>query len=267
MLKQWQIDAWKSLDDWDQLEFTSPSEGANQKKQQLLEMARNGEPKPIQGKHPLGRVLCFYTNPNNSMYDYEFDKQIRKLTPDWFINTVDENKQKLLEMARNGDKKPSQKTHQLGWVLWAYTNPNNSMYDYEFDKQVRKLRPDWFINTVDEKKQQLLDMARNGEPRPNKKHPLGAMLGHYTNPNNSMYDYEFDKQIRKLRPDWFVLKSEIATQKRQQLLEIARNGKPRPNQKHPLVHVLGHYTSPSSKCYNAEFDKQIRKLRPDWFKK
>lgn len=35
------------------------------------------------------------------------------------------------------------------------------------------------------KKQQLLKMARNGDPRP------------------SHYDPEFDNQIRKLRPDWF----------------------------------------------------------------
>ena len=44
MLKH-QINAWKALDGWDEINIISPSESAAQKKQELLEMARNGEPK------------------------------------------------------------------------------------------------------------------------------------------------------------------------------------------------------------------------------
>lgn len=271
MLDKAKLRLLEKLDDWDQLEFVSSSEGANQKKQQLLEMARNGELRPNKRKHPLGQVLGFYTNPNSECYDVEFDNQIRKLRPDWFIfrsDVANQKKQQFLEMACNGESRPHYTKHPLGYVLYSYTNPKRESYDPEFDKQIRKLRPDWFISIyeiADHKKQQLLEMARNGEPRPNQKQPLGVVLSFYTNPKNESYNDEFDKQIRKLRPDWFVSPSDGVIQNKQQLLEMAHNGEPRPNKKHPLGNVLGFYTNPNSKSYDAEFDKQIRNLRPDWF--
>lgn len=58
------------------------------------------------------------------------------------------------------------------------------------------------MNSADENKKELLEMKR-GAPRPNKrKHPLGQVLVHYTNPGDC-YDKEFDEEIRKRQPDWF----------------------------------------------------------------
>jgi hypothetical protein len=246
--------------------FISKSDIAKEKKKQLLEMAKNGDSKPIPDKHPLGQVLGCYTNPNSQTYDKEFSEEIRLLRSDWFVNTASENKKQLLEMAKNGEPKPVYKKHPLGQVFGCYANSNRRSFDPEFFKEIKKVRPDWLIgksDIIDEKKKQLLEMAKNGEPRPvYKKHPLATSLFHYTNPNSQTYDPEFDKKIRRLAPDWFV---NTANEKKKQLLEMAKNGEPRPvYKKHPLGQVLGFYTNPGS-CYDLEFDKEIRKVAPNWF--
>ncbi len=242
---------------------------SKQAKQQLLEIARNGENKPLKGEHPLGIRLGSYTYPSSSCYDPVFDKEIRELRPDWFPDTAKEAKQQLLEMAHNGEGRPVAQKHPLGYKLCNYTNPNASSYDPEFDKEIRELRPDWFANTADLSKQQLLEMARNGEARPTAgKHPLGEKICAYTSPNSQVYDSVFAKEIRELRPDWFVLASTLAKAlAKQQLLEMARNGEARPIiDKHPLGTKLSRYTNVSSgNQYDPKFDKEIRELRPDWF--
>ncbi len=238
----------------------------NQTKQQLLEMARNGEDRPVQKNHSLATKLCNYTNPNIRGYEPEFDKEIRALRPDWFYNPS-QTKQQLLEMARNGEDRPVAGKHPLGYRLSSYITQGHNNYDAKFDKKIRKLRPDWFPYNPSQTKQQLLEMARNGEGRPIvRKHPLGSKLCCYTNSNNGSYDPKFDREIRELRPDWFVNTADIA---KQQLLEMARSGKDRPAAgKHPLGHKLHKYTNPNKRdCYDQKFDKEIRTLRPDWFKR
>jgi len=233
----------------------------------VLEMARNGEQRPNQ-KTTLGRALCCYTNLSRSSYDEEFTKQLMELAPSW-IDKVKQKKKELLEMARNGEPRPNQKT-TLGRALCCYTNLSSSSYDEEFTKQLMELRPDWFIGQSDivkQKKQQLLEMARNGEPKPHRKTTLGSALSSYTNPSSPCYDEEFTKQLMELAPSWFIGQSDIAKQNKEQLLEMARNDKPRPTQKTKLGSALCRYSNPSSGCYDPEFTKQIMELRPDWFKR
>jgi hypothetical protein len=148
-------------------------------------------------------------------------------------------KEKILEMAKNGEPRPIHKNHHLGSILGHYINQNEKYYDADFDKQLRSIRPDWFISRSDianQKKQQLLEIAKNREPKPHKKkHSLGVALAKYINPKNACYDQKFAKQIKSLRPDWFVSQSDISNQKKQQLLEIARSGEQKPSrEKHPL---------------------------------
>ena len=95
------------------------------------------------------------------------------------------------------------------------------------------------------KKNLLLKMAKNGEPKPKQKvHPLGSVLGNYICSGSTSYDPIFDKKIRELRPDWFTSQTEISDNKKKQLLEMARNGEPRPvYAKHPLGIILHKYTN------------------------
>jgi len=262
MLSIWQIQLLDSKSGWKEFCLSKSS----QKKQKLMEMAKNGETKPIPGKHPLGYVLNEYTRHNSSSYDSEFNKQIRERIPRWFM-CAKKRKQQLLEMAYSGKPRPNKKSHKLGSGLTCYTSLKSGSYDQDFDKKIRKIRPDWFVsrsNISDQKKQQLLEMARNGEKKP-KRDGLGNVLRIYTEHKRDCYDPEFDKVIRKIVPDWFSSLSDIADQKKQQLLEMARRGEPRPIQKvHELGHSLTLYTTKSN-CYDLDFDKEIRKLRSDWF--
>lgn len=58
----------------------------------------------------------------------------------------------------------------------------------------------------------------------------------------------------------------LALPKKEKLLKLAQQGKPRPNaKKHPLGMSLNKYISKSGSCYDAEFDEQIRRLAPHWF--
>jgi hypothetical protein len=81
-----------------------------------------------------------------------------------------------------------------------------------------------------------------------------------------MYDAKFHKKMKKLRPDWFLSQSEVADQKKKQLIKMAKNGENRPSHdKTRLGQALSNYTRKSSHVYDPVFDKTIRKLRPDWF--
>ena len=52
-------------------------------KKLLLKMAKNGERKPIQITHPLGKALNRYVTQSSNCYDPELEREIRKLAPHW----------------------------------------------------------------------------------------------------------------------------------------------------------------------------------------
>jgi len=188
--------------DW----FITQSDKAKQKKEQLLKMAKNGDPRPNCKKHPLGNLLLNYTSPNNGCYDLVFKKKIMNLRPDWFITQSDKANQKkkqLLEMAKSGKDRPNKEKHPLGKVLGSYIDSNHRSYDLIFTKKIKRIRPDWFVKSSDEKKKQLLKMAKEGKDKSYWKTKLGSALCSYISLKSDCYDPEFDKKIRKLRSDWF----------------------------------------------------------------
>jgi hypothetical protein len=241
---------------------------AAEKKQELIEMAKDGESRPVARKHLLGLPLSWYTTERSQSYDDEFTELIKHIRPDWFADTATENKCKLLEMAKNNKTRPRSGKDKLGAVLVSYTCKKNlSMYDAEFDHQIRELAPHWFKGyTVSENKKQLLRMAKNGERRPAEhKHPLASSLNNYILKDNSSYDIDFDKTIRKLAPQWFV---NTTISKKKKLIEMAKKGDVRPKcKKHPLGTVIYNYTCKLSESYDPEFDKQIRLVAPHWFRR
>jgi hypothetical protein len=184
--------------------FVTRSEIAHQKKLKLMELARQGKPRPNQKTH-LGRALCNYTCRKCGSYDPNFTKEIQEAAPKWFASTRDvgkQNKRRLLALAKKGKPRPGQKT-QPGQALCRYTGKTSPSYDPFFDKQIRTKAPLWFVKTSDQKKRQLLEIARKKLPRPNSKTKLGHSLCHYTSKTSGAYDPVFDKNIRKLAPHWF----------------------------------------------------------------
>ena len=122
----------------------------------------------------------------------------------FYFNPVDGNKQKLIEMAKSGEKRPTKKT-KIGRALTAYTYDSGNSYDSIFTKKIKKLRPDWFYygKRSQKNKEKLIEMAKNGEEKPTRKTKIGRALKVYTSKSNDYCDPTFTKQIKKLRPEWF----------------------------------------------------------------
>ena len=103
-----------------------------------------------------------------------------------------------------------------------------------------------------------------GSPRPNSSSTkIGAGLSQYTSKKKpTQYDPEFDKQIRAKHPDWFAKSPEA---NKAELLALPV-GSPRPHGRLTKIGAaFAAYTSPASRTYDPEFDKQIRAKHPDWF--
>jgi len=253
--------------DW----FVLQSDIANQKKEQLLEMAKNGEPKPVVKKHPLGCVFYSYISLNKECYDEEFVKELKKIRPDWLITPFDiasQNKKELLKMAKSGEIKPVVKKHPLGCVFREYISFKSQSYDEEFTKELKKIRPDWLITPSDianQKKDQLLEMAKSGKPKPGCTTKWGIYLNNYTKLKSACYDPEFVKTLKRIKPDWLITPFDKANQKKDQLLKMAKNKESKPfPKKHPLGANLNGYICSSSYSYDKEFVEKLKKIRPDW---
>ena len=235
---------------------------AIQKRQRLLAMAKRKEPKPKQTTE-LGRALVNYTCKNSESEDRDFIAKIKRLAPHWLIpqsQSSEQNKRRLISMAKNGQPKPKTNT-TIGARLNDYTRREDT-YDPVFDKEIRRLAPDWFVPSSEKKKLQLLTMAKNGEPKPNQKTKLGQAFANYTRKNSESEDQDFINQIKKIRLDWFVTRTERSDKKKRILLRMGKDGRPRPTQKNPIGQALRNYmvTDPA-------FKKNIKKLAPHWFKK
>jgi superfamily II DNA or RNA helicase len=191
-----------------------------EKKRILKEMARNGEKRPsTTSKNPeersLGNALSNYTRGETSeSYDPKFTKELKKINSEWFINSADEKKKILKEMAKNGLKRPSPTSENpeersLGRALLTYTGKASKIFDSVLTKELKKLNSKWF-NSSDEKKRILKEMAKNGEKRPSaaSKNPeertLGVALTNYTRGKTSdSYDPKLTKELTKLNSEWF----------------------------------------------------------------
>lgn len=57
-----------------------------------------------------------------------------------------------------------------------------------------------------------------------------------------------------------------ASNKKSQLLSLAKSGSPRPSMKDELGRALNNYTSTASHSFDPGFTNEIRTLRADWFR-
>ena len=237
-------------------------------KQILIAMAKNGESKPNR-ETKIGKALKNYIGKSSAAYDSVFAKLIKKLSPSWFLveNNSKQKKQDLIKIAKSGKPKPNSKKTKLGKVFRTYTCYKYSTYDIVFTKVIKELRPDWFLSTSQIAKQELIRTAKNDEAKPNQKTKLGTALRNYTVESSLCFDPIFNKQIRKLQPDWFDVIKHNSYQNKKELIRMAENGEDRPSRKSKLGGVLVSYRTKSSGCYDPIFTKKTKTLRPDWFRK
>ena len=247
--------------------FDFSKETTADKKIKLIELANiKGEKRP-NNKTTLGIALASYTSKKSKSYDSYFTIKIKKMRPDWFMfsknQVVIDRKNEFLRMAQKGIERPTNKT-KLGKFLICYTCKGSKLYDNKFDKKIRKARPDWFRDT-DSLKKKILKLSRNKGKITDEK--LLGCLRNYTKESSTSFDAIFNSKIRKKRPDWFLTRSELMNLKKKEIIKIAKNKKNNRKDLGILNQSLRHYTSKKSEGYDGSFDKIIRELRPDWFKK
>jgi len=125
--------------------FLSRMKIANQKRQKLIKMAKNGKDKP-HWKSKLFQYFKSYITKSSGSYCPKFYRTIKKFAPSWLLSrkqVSNQKKQELIRMANSGENRPKQKT-KIGCALSSYTKKSSLAYDPVFDKLIRKLRPDWF---------------------------------------------------------------------------------------------------------------------------
>jgi group I intron endonuclease len=179
--------------------------------------------------------------------------------------------------------------YELFFKLHGY-NPNQNSKDKEeaflaiqlFNAGIHKTRqfkqrPNYVELRVINNKKELLSLAKSGGKKPSREskdnsiRKLANVLKWYTNEKGPRFDKVFTEELKIIRPDWFVTHYDKANTTRKILLELARQGKPRPSdvstnvKEQSLARHLRYYTLKASGSYSLKLDKQLRKLRPDWF--
>lgn len=136
------------------------SEKTTGNKNKLLEMGVSKCKRPSNST-PLGAALANYTKKTNASYDEEFDKAIRMIIPSWFKPfwvhplkkpekpkirdiRVLKNKNKLLEMVKNGEPQPSKRT-VWGMRLYHYTYEKSNSFDIDFFNQILEINQSWLM--------------------------------------------------------------------------------------------------------------------------
>jgi hypothetical protein len=126
-----------------------------------------------------------------------------------FINTAEVKKEILLEMAKNGEKRPSQYSENLlertlGMALDNYARKGGCSYDPDFIEQIKEIRPDWWrksltiqrqvINFINKNKR----LPSNSKERGKEEQILGRALSNYASPNNKIFNPRFRRVIQRL---------------------------------------------------------------------
>ena len=235
---------------------------SDKNKAELMKMAKSGEDRPNIHNHLYGMLIA-YTRPSCNCFDPAFAEELRKIRPEWFQrkNQKNENMAKLLEIAKNGEKKPGTK-HRL------YSNLKNYLIiDPVFAEELRKIRPDWFEKSSDKNKAELMKMAKSGEDKPSHSNRLYGVLKIYTSEVNVCFDHVFTEQLRKIRPDWLKKRSTSHDDNKTELLKRAKAGKnkPRPKINMYLYRKLMSYTN-NGLFFDLIFTKKLRKIAPSWLK-
>jgi len=183
--------------------FVSRQEIAQIKKTLLLVAAKYGVTKPTRGTK-LGSALKHFTSKHSTAFDSAFNSTIRSVCPEWFSWAADSKAKKgtLLEMAKNGEKRPTMGS--LMHALVGYTRVKDECYDPQFDKEIRTTAPHWFMSEIRNiRKNELLHLAIAGEDKPSRGTLLGDALRRLVCQRLKTYDDNFFDQIRGIAPKWF----------------------------------------------------------------
>lgn len=172
-------------------------------KEALINLAKSGALRPRDLR--VAARLSGYIGINSSSYDPQFAAKIRSIRPDWFEGAghrVGGVKSELLNLAKSGADRPSQRSGNMGKKLSAYLCKGHKSYDPDFHEVLKSVAPKWFLTNSDICKLNK-SLVWGMLDRPKYYSKLGVLLAAWTSKSHMNYDPEFDAQIRALRPDWF----------------------------------------------------------------
>lgn len=122
-------------------------------------------------------------------------------------------------------------------------------------------------HTSELKKMTILDIAKAGGPRPSDKTSLGRVLRQYLYEPSRSYDPQFSQEIARIAPHWLEKKYDSKA-KKEKIFEFASQGVIRSVLlQNDLESFLRSYTTRSNTAYDSDFDVNIRKAAPQWFRK
>jgi hypothetical protein len=237
-------------------------------KEYLLELAREcGKRPPISTN--LGKRLQPYLRT-----DEAFREKVKELCPKWFRSSQgakEETKaamEMFLEMARNGEKRPSQRSKDPEEKRLANTFTDLIRRDPEFEEKIYQANREWTgrgkAEVIKETKNHFLELARECGTRPPKDTALGDMLNsHLTK------DKAFKKKMKELCPDWFKGSKGAREETKaamEMFLEMVRNGEKRPSSysKDPEEKKFGILLNSLLTNY-PDFRKKLLEANRDWF--
>lgn len=188
-----------------------------EKKEMILVMAKSGQQRPSMTSkdssiRSLGLATSRYLTKSYTSYDPEFESELKRIAPHWFSAPVD--LEALIEWARAGNKRPNHRStdlneKRLGTVLNGLLNKSASKQKRALSNELKAIAPQWFGSQSRFKKEQLLNLARKGAPKPKQNSRvhdearLAAALSSYMRDTSEAYDPKFAKTIKKVANHWF----------------------------------------------------------------
>lgn len=123
------------------------------KKFKIIEMAKNGEPRPSRTAgsretRALGFLLFKSVNPSQNRYDEAFVQELKKVSPGYLLRDGGK-REELIEIAKRGESRPTRqsknpKTVKLATALIGYTTKGKNR-DPKFEDLIKELAPHWFF--------------------------------------------------------------------------------------------------------------------------
>lgn len=250
-------------------------------KMALLERARGGEMRPSSTsmdpvERRLAHALNNYTSPTASTFDAKFNRDIRRLAPNWFDRIDPDGKDReLIRIAKESGECPNSRTSlgcRLSHLKKSATHP--------ITVELMRIRPEWFPGFWEKR---LVELADSGAPRPRRDSPEGVRLRAYSSPSHRSYRPELIDLLKRKAPAWWLSPKGFSRAERglpprpapkwkqdkqgkmHQLEELAGDGARRPKMGTMLGNAFRNYTNSSSKAFVPEWTEKMRFLAPNWF--
>lgn len=248
----------KIRSDW----LDSQEERVKKNKKMFLEMAARGEKRPNKRKDPKGAIFSSYVCPSQPTFDKKFRDQIKKINPEWIEKKSDIKKNQLLRLAKKRKSRPNWNTPLGKFFADCIYRKDRKGFDKNLYEKLKKVRPNWFVSQhqlCEKKRQEILKLAKNKKLS---KKDIQKKIKTFVNyiQGKTRNDKDFVRKLKKIRPEFFVTRSQIAKQRKKEFfLLVEKNIRPNWMKKHRNRFHAWMRT-------DKNFRNKFLKLKPSWYK-